>query len=392
MAQGVFYCVCQANILHFATLGYALNIMETLTEEVVSESSENSANIETPADGNVSMAELADQLLASKQAKEAQPEASTEETDEPAEETAEPTEVSEETQSAEDVETEDDSSPPPQPSEFDLSKYNIDLDNLSEEESRNLAKALNASAVKRFGRLTAQKKALLAENAELQAQAEQAQQVPNSDVPAFLKDNALHNVTDIQSLTKEVENLNTLIEWAEDGMDNEVQYDDNGNEYVLQDGDKTYTKADLKRIRANAKNIIRKDAPARQKWIQERAQSDQQALQTFQFLGDAESDDYKLFMTVKQSPMYKPFLDHMPNSNFALGLMVEGLKAVKARQSQQAKPTPKPKAPVASTEAGTAKAKTPQSKKLKAVEAAKKKYEASGSMADYQQYLKLKKS
>ena len=30
--------------------------------------------------------------------------------------------------------------------------------------------------------------------------------------------------------------------------------------------------------------------------------------------------------------------------------------------------------------------------KLKAVEAAKKKYEASGSMADYQQYLKLRKS
>ena len=113
MAQGVFYCHCQDNILHFATLGYALNIMETLTEEVVSESSENSVNIETPADGNVSMAELADQLLASNKAKEAQPEASTEETDEPAEETAEPTEVSEETQSAEDVETEDDSSPFP---------------------------------------------------------------------------------------------------------------------------------------------------------------------------------------------------------------------------------------------------------------------------------------
>ena len=366
--------------------------MDTLTEEVVSESSENSANTETQADSNVTMAEYADQLLANKKAKEAELEASTEETDEPAEQTAAPTEVSEETQSAEDVETEDDSSPPPQPSEFDLSKYNIDLDNLSEEESRNLAKALNASAVKRFGRLTAQKKALLAENAELQAQAVQAQQVPNNELPSFLKDNALHNVTDMQSLTKEVENLNTIIEWAEDGMDNEVQYDDNGDEYVLKDGEKTYTKAELKRIRASAKNIIRKDAVARQKWIQERSQSDQQALQTFQFLGDAESDDYKLFMTVKQSPMYKPFLDHMPNSNFALGLMVEGLKSVKARQSQQAKPTPKPKAPVASTEAGAVKAKTPQTKKLKAVEAAKKKYEASGSMADYSEYLKLKKS
>lgn len=363
--------------------------METLTEEVVSESSENSVNTETKADGNVSMAEFADQLLRRKQAKEAEPEATTEETDEPAEETAEPTEVFEET-TAEDTE---DDTPSPQPSEnVLLQKYGIDLDNLSEEESRELAKSLNASAVKRFGRLTAQKKALLAENAELQAQAEQAQQTQASEIPEFLKDNALHNVVDEQALMKEVENLNTLIEWAEDGMENEAQYDDDGNEYVLKDGDKTYTKADLRRIRSNAKKIIRKDAPARQAWIKERQASDQQAIQTFQFLGEPESDDYKLFMQAKSAKMYKPLVDLLPNSNFVLGLLVEGLNAVKARQSEQAKPAPKPKAPVASTEAGAARAKTPQAQKTKAVEAAYKKYEESGSMADYQSYLKLKRN
>ena len=365
--------------------------METLTEEVISESSENSVNTQTPVDGNVSMAEFADQLLRNKQTQDAEPKASTEETDEPAEETAEPTEVAEETQSAEDVETEDDSSPPPQPSDV-LSKYNIDLDSLSSEEIESFAKALNLKAVKRISNLAAQKKALANENAELQAQAEQAQQTQTSETPEFLKDNALHNVTDEQALMKEVENLNTLIEWAEDGMENEAQYDDDGNEYVLKDGDKTYTKADLRRIRSNAKKIIRKDAPARQAWIKERQASDQQAIQTFQFLGEPESDDYKLFMQVKGNKLYQPLVDHLPNSNFALALMVEGLNAVKARQEQAAKPPPKPKAPVASTEAGTARAKTPQSSKLKAVEAAKKKYEASGSMADYQQYLKLRKS
>ena len=363
--------------------------METLTEEVISESSENSVNTETKVDGNVSMAEFADQLLRRKQAKEAEPEATTEETDEPAEETAEPTEVAEET-TAEDTE---DDTPSPQPSEnVLLQKYGIDLDNLSEEESRELAKSLNASAVKRFGRLTAQKKALLAENAELQAQAEQAQQAQTSEIPEFLKDNALHNVVDEQALAKEVENLNTLIEWAEDGMENEAQYDDDGNEYVLKDGDKTYTKAELRRIRSNAKKIIRKDAPARQAWIKERQASDQQAIQTFQFLGEPESDDYKLFMQAKSAKMYKPLVDLLPNSNFVLGLLVEGLNAVKARQGEQAKPAPKPKAPVASTEAGAARAKTPQAQKAKAVEAAYKKYEESGSMADYQSYLKLKRN
>ena len=365
--------------------------METLTEEVVSESSENSANNITQGEGNLSMAEFADQLLKRKeQPEEAQPEP-TEEIEEPAEETAEPTDVlTENTESAEEEQVEEEeSSPPAEPSDV-LSKFNIDLDNLSEEESRDLAKALNASAVKRFGRLTAQKKALLAENAELQAQAEQAQQTQSAELPEFLKDNALHNVQDAQSLHKEVEQLTALVEWADENLDNEVEYDDNGNEYVAKDGDKVYSKADLRRIKANANKILRKDAPARQKWLQERTQADQQALQTFEFLGDEHSDNYKLFMQVKESPLYKPLVQYLPNSNFALGLMVEGLNAVKARQAQKAAPKPKPKAPTASTEAGTARPKSPQANATKALQAAKAKFDRSGSMADYQAYLKLK--
>lgn len=363
--------------------------METITEEVVSESSENSVDSETQGDGNVSMAEFADQLLKSRQAKEAEPEP-TESEDEPADETAEPTESLED-QSVEETEAEEETSEQTEPQDV-LSKFNIDLDSLSEEESRELAKSLNASAVKRFGRLTAQKKALLAENAELQAQAQQAQQPVSSELPEFLKDNALHNVADENALAKEVENLQTLIEWADEGMDNEVQYDDNGNEYVLKDGEKTYTKAELKRIQKNARKILRKDAPARQKWIKERSQSDQQAVQTFQFLGEPESDDYKLFMQVKASPLYKPLVDYLPNSNFALGLMVEGMKAVQSRQAQASKPKPKPKAPVASAESGSSRPKTPQAKKNKEVDAAKRKFDVSGSMADYQNYMKLKRA
>lgn len=363
--------------------------METLTEEVVSESSENSVETETKADGNVSMAEFAEQLLQRKQANDSEPEATTEEAEVPAEETAEVAEATEEPTAEETDETEN--VPSPNPSDV-LSQYGIDLDNLSEEESRDLAKALNASAVKRFGRLTAQKKALLAENEALQAQAEQAQSEQTSDTPGFLKDNALHNVSDEQALMKEVENLNTLIEWAEDGLDNEVQYDDDGNEYILKDGDKTYSKNDLKRIRSNAKKIIRKDAPARQQWIEERNNSDQQALQTFDFLGDPESADYKLFMSVKDHKLYRPLVDHLPNANYALAAMVVGMNTINERSAQKSKPAPKPKSPVASTEAGTARVKTPQAAKLKAVEAAYKKYEESGSMADYQSYLKLKRN
>ena len=363
--------------------------METLTEEVVSESSENSAeNSLTQGEGNLTMAELASSLMQKRQTEET--ETTTEEESEPvAEQPTEEEEPSE--QSAEAPDESEESEPPVQPSDV-LSKFNVDLDSLSEEETKNLAKQLNASAIKRFGKLTAQKNALLAENQELQQQVEQAP-VP-AEQPAFLKDNALHNVTDVNALTKEVENLNTLIEWADEGMENEVDYDDSGNEYVVKDGDKTYTKADLRRIKANAKKILRKDAPARQAWIKERQQSDQQAVQTFDFLSDGESEDYKMFMQVKASPLYKPLVEHLPNSNFALGLMVEGLKAVKARQANagQPKKLKKPTAPVASAEAGASKPRSEGSKHKKAVQAAHAKFEKSGNIADYQQYIKLKRS
>jgi len=363
--------------------------METLQEEVVSESSENSVDSLTQSEGNLTMAELASSLMKSRQAEETE---TADEEPEAVEETAEEEEP--EAQSAEESdESDEESDEPPVQSSDVLSKFkDLDLDSLSEEESKELAKHLNASAIKRFGKLTAQKKALLAENQELQQQVEQAP-VP-TEQPAFLKDNALHNVSDVNALAKEVENLNTLIEWADEGMENEVEYDDAGNEYVVKDADKTYTKADLRRIKANAKKILRKDAPAREAWIKERQASDQQAVQTFDFLSDGESEDYKMFMQVKQSPLYKPLVDHLPNSNFALGLMVEGLKAVKAKQANASQPKKlkKPTAPVASTEAGASKPRSEGSKLKKAVQAAHAKFEKSGNIADYQNYIKLKRS
>ena len=362
--------------------------MEAIQEEVVSESSENSVDSLTQGEGNLTMAELASSLMQKRQTEE------TDTTEEESEPVAQSTEEEEsEDQSAEEPEESDEESDesPVQPSDV-LSKFNVDLDALSEEETKNLAKQLNASAIKRFGKLTAQKNALLAENQELQQQVEQAP-VP-AEQPAFLKDNALHNVNDVNALAKEVDNLNTLMEWADEGMENEVEYDDAGNEYVVKDGDKTYTKADLRRIKANAKKILRKDAPAREAWINERQASDQQAIQTFDFLSDGESEDYKVFMQVKQSPLYKPLVDHLPNSNFALGLMVEGLKAVKAKQANagQPKKLKKPTAPVASAEAGASKPRTEGSKQKKAIQAAHAKFEKSGNIADYQNYIKLKRA
>ena len=364
--------------------------MEEVIQEVDSVSSKNAVDDETQSeDGNISMAEYASSLLKA-QSEEEEPSEQPEEESESAEQAAEEDEP-EEIQSAEEPDEEDQTEPPAEPSDNNvLSKFKIDLDTLSEEEAKDLAKALNASAVKRFGRLTAQKKALLAENQELQAQAQAKDQTASTEQPDFLKDNALHNVTDVNGLTKEVENLTTLIEWTEEGLENEAEYDDDGNEYVAKDGDKTYTKADLRRIRANARKILRKDAPARQKWIAERTESDQHAIKTFPFLSDGESEEYQLFMRTKENALYKPLVEHLPNGNFTLALMIEGMKAIQGRQVDSSKPKPKPKAPVASAEAGATKPRTENSQRKKVLQAARAKFEQSGNMADYQHYIKLR--
>ena len=366
--------------------------METQMQEEVSETSQSSVEVETSPEGNLTMAEFADSLLKKRTTPEEEPEGAEGE-EEAAEDTADESEP--ETEVMED-DAEDSAEPPPDTSDVLSNKFKVDLDSLTEEESTALAKQLNASAVKRFGKLTAQKKALAAENQALQEQAQQAQQAPQpASAPAFLSENALSGASNDQQLLTEVENLNSLIEWAEEGMENEAQYDDDGNEYVVKDADKTYSKADLKRIRNNARKIIRKDAPARQQWIKERTSSDEQAIQTFQFLGEPESEDYAMFMQVKNSALYKPLVDHLPNSNFALGLMVKGLRSVQAEQAAAGKPkkTKKPTAPAAITEAAPARASGPkgETKARKSLEAAQARFQKSGNMADYTDYLKLKR-
>ena len=343
------------------------------------------------------MAEYASQLLKRRESpEESEPEGESEEVPESAEE--ETVDEGDPLAEAMQEEAPDEPDPPAEETEPEQtqSKPTIDLDSLTEDETTALAKKLNASAVKRFGKLTAQKKTLAEQNLALQQQMQQQQTAAN-EAPAYLQENALSNAVTDEQLLKEAENLNSLMEWAEENLENEVQYDDEGNEYAAKDGDKVYTKADLRRIRNNARKIIRKDAPARQKWIEERMQSDQDAVQTFEFLSDPESDEYGLFMQAKSSPLYKPLVDYLPNSNFALALMVKGqaqvLKEREEAKSASKAPKKKPTAPIAATEsAGAPKASKGKSSGKKALEAAQKRFQQSGEMADYQAYLRLKRS
>ena len=72
-------------------------------------------------------------------------------------------------------------------------------------------------------------------------------------------------------------------------------------------------------------------------------------------------------------------------------MMIEGMRSVQGKQKQASKPKPKPKAPVASAEAGTAKPRSENSQRKKALQVAKSKFDETGDMTDLQHYMKLKR-
>ena len=94
-----------------------------------------------------------------------------------------------------------------------LDQYGIDLDNLGEEEAMSLGKALRTESLKRFGRLTAQKREAEAKIAELEGKASNATEsnVSNEDDP-------MSEVWTEETLQKKETDLQTIEDWAEDSL------------------------------------------------------------------------------------------------------------------------------------------------------------------------------
>ena len=158
---------------------------------------------------NISVTDFANRRLgemtSQKTEEESQPVA-----EEPTEETTEEAteEVSESTETNEEVsqeETEVEST-----SKDVLSQ--IDLDNASEEELRELADKLGSKAVARFGELTARRKAAEEKLAKLEAQMQQQSPLETKKV----ENNPFANLESIKEIQEKSEQADQVIDWAED--------------------------------------------------------------------------------------------------------------------------------------------------------------------------------
>ena len=267
-----------------------------------------------------------------------------------------------------------------------LDKYGIDLDSLGEDEAMSLGRALRTESLKRFGRLTAQKREAEAQIKELEGKAVSAERQVST--PAVDED-PLSDVWTVESLQKKESDLQSIEDWAEDALQLEEKYDDDGEEYLVEADGKRYSKQELLGIRANARKMLRKGGSVsnRHDFLEQRQQFDGQALQYFPWMSDESSSEFGEYQQFVAQDKYKTLLDSIPEANLFAGLLVEGNLRVRERlktvdkgvngQAQKEKPI----APA--TAASVAPKRSPSSEGSriqKAVHQAQKSFEQTGSI------------
>ena len=205
---------------------------------------------------NISVTDFANRRLG-----QMTPEPSAEEESEPVveEETEEtPEEVIEETQEAEEGEPEVESA-----SEDVLSQ--IDLDNASEEELRELADKLGSKAVARFGELTARRKTAEEKLAKLEASLQQKDPLESQKK---IENNPFGNLDSIKSLQDKAQEIEQIVDWAEDLLFEGADYA--ADDVITEIEGKEMTKAEVRKSLLQARKAKKTFLPDQLSKIQAR--------------------------------------------------------------------------------------------------------------------------
>lgn len=144
----------------------------------------------------------------------------------------------------------------------------VDLDEMTEEELQELSQKLGSRAVKRFGELTARRKAaeerIQALESQLQQKAKKPVSVSDIDQNPY-KD--LKNMKEIQDKSKEIKDA---IEWAENVLFESDDY--SANDTVTEMDGKGVTKKEVRNILRNARKAQKRYIPQKIQDLQNKVQ------------------------------------------------------------------------------------------------------------------------
>lgn len=181
----------------------------------------------------------------------------------------------------------------------------LDLDDMSEDDLRELSEKLGSRAVARFGELTAKRKAAEAKLKEMEASLQNNNPLETQEVA----DNPYASVDTLQGLQEKAKEVTDVIEWAEETLFNADGY--GPEDVVIEVEGKELTKADVRKSLLNARKARDKFLPAQLQTVQRVQQSQQlkeafdtRAEQELNWLQGEDNDVRKSYEAIIQDPRF----------------------------------------------------------------------------------------
>lgn len=211
--------------------------------------------------------------------------------------------------------------------------------------SHDISPELQKKIDKRIGKEVAKRKALEAQLNELKLEVaksqvqQQTQQPPTPLVPLPQGAPPLANIEDVNGLVQLQQQAKEAKRFAEEQLDRD-------DFEPIRVGENLLDKTALKTIIRNANKTLEDDIPARYSFLQARNQAQQQAFERFPFLKDKSAPEYVM---AQQAYLTMPWLKNLPNSDWIIGVQIEGLKALEQREKAKTAKAPVKPAPAVST-------------------------------------------
>jgi len=183
----------------------------------------------------------------------------------------------------------------------------LDLDEMSEDDLRELSEKLGSRAVARFGELTAKRKAAEAKIKELESKLNTTDPL-SSDKP--IADNPYKSIDTLEELQNKAEEVNQVIEWAEDVLFNADGY---GPEDIVTEVEgKELTKKDIRSSLLQARKSRDKLLPSQLKVLQAKENGkqlkeafDAKASEELKWLKGNDNDTRKNYEAMVADPRFK---------------------------------------------------------------------------------------
>tara|TARA_Y100000004_G_scaffold194682_1_gene259846 strand:+ start:160 stop:1230 length:1071 start_codon:yes stop_codon:yes gene_type:complete len=269
-------------------------------------------------------------------------------------------------------------------SEDALSQFN--LEEMSDEELREISEKLGSRAVARFGELTARRKQAEERMQAMEAQMRQMQEKQAKEVPV-VKNNPLAKVNDPKQLQAKAKSAREVIDWAEDLLFEKGDY--GVDDVIAEVKGKELTKADVRKSLKHSKDMLNKFIPAQMHKIKKvneskvvRKQLIDKARKELPWVGDKESELHKKYVAMYNDPRLKPLLKNADLSAQMPYILAHATQSIYGRKpivegSKSPTLTPPKGGPTASR---SEKTETVSAKALKNLD---QRYKSNGNISDF---------